>query len=332
VITIANRIAALVEEPIPLAAGDVVVTASIGIAVATGISDRPETLLRDADAAVYQAKARGRRRFELFDHEMRARAVQRTRTENELRRGIENDELRLLYQPIVNPLDMRVDAVEALVRWEHPRRGLLQPNQFIPVAEETLLINDLGSWVLREVCVQSVRWERALPDHRTLSIAVNLSARQLPYPDFEDTVRQILEDTGAEPKNLWFELTETALMDPAPQVPEVLSRLRELGFHLAIDDFGTGYSSLSHLKEFRFDELKIDRGFVHGLGLDAEDSSIVAAIVSLARNLRLLAVAEGVETAEQSDALQALGCDLAQGFYFSGPVPAGRREPVLRSA
>jgi diguanylate cyclase (GGDEF)-like protein len=322
VVTIANRIGRSISEPISLEAGEVVVTTSIGIAAARGIGDRPEVLLRDADAAVYRAKERGRDRLEFFDQRMRARLLSRSRRETELRHAIDAGELRLHYQPLVVMDDLRVERVEALVRWEHPRRGLLLPREFIPVAEETGFIVDLGSWVLREACCQTVRWEHAFPDQRSTSIAVNVSPRQLDHPDFEDTVWQIVEETGAEPKNLWFEITETAFMDPAPPVLEMLGRLRELGIHLAIDDFGTGYSSLSHLRQFRIDELKVDQTFVQGLERDAEDSSIVAAVVNLAHNLGLSAVAEGVETAEQSRRVQLVGCDLAQGFYFAAPEPA----------
>lgn len=330
VVTIANRIGRSISEPISLEAGEVVVTTSIGIAAARGIRDRPEVLLRDADAAAYRAKERGRDRFEFFDQRMRARLLRRSRRESELRHAIDEGELRLYYQPLVLVDDLRVGRVEALVRWEHPRLGLLLPREFIPVAEETGFIVDLGSWVLREACCQTVRWEHASPDQRSISIAVNVSPRQLDHPDFEDTVWQILEETGAEPKNLWFEITETAFMDPARPVLEMLGRLRECGIHLAIDDFGTGYSSLSHLRQFRIDELKVDQTFVQGLERDGEDSSIVAAVVNLAHNLGLSAVAEGVETAEQFRRVQLVGCDLAQGFYFAAPEPASLKGTSTR--
>jgi diguanylate cyclase (GGDEF)-like protein len=330
VVSIAERIGRSISEPISLEAGAVVVTTSIGIAAARGIGDQPEVLLRDADAAVYRAKDRGRDRFEFFDQRMRARLLRRSRRESELRHAIDAGELRLCYQPLVVVDDLRVGRVEALVRWEHPRLGLLLPREFIPVAEETGFIVDIGSWVLREACCQTVRWEHASPDRRSTSIAVNVSPRQLDDPDFEDRVWQTLEETGAEPKNLWFEITETAFMDPARPVLEMLGRLRELGIHLAIDDFGTGYSSLSHLRQFRIDELKVDQTFVQGLERDAVDSSIVAAVVNLAHNLGLSAVAEGVETAEQFGRVQLVGCDLAQGFYFAAPEPASLNGPATR--
>jgi predicted signal transduction protein with EAL and GGDEF domain len=322
VVAIANRILRAVAKPIPLETGEIVITTSIGIAAARGVGDRPEMLLRDADAAVYRAKELGRDRFEIFDQPMRARLLARSATESELRHAIEADELVLHYQPLVAAADMRVERVEALVRWEHPERGLLLPRDFIPTAEELGLIVDLGQWVLREACQQTVRWERAAPDQGPCSVAVNVSPRQLDHPDFEHDVLRILNETGAEPKNLWFEITETSLMDPAPTVLEMLGRMREIGIHLAIDDFGTGFSSLSHLRRLSIDELKVDQIFIQGLGRNEDDSSIVAAVVHLAHDMGLTAVAEGVETLDQARRVQLTGCDLAQGFYYAPPAPA----------
>jgi diguanylate cyclase (GGDEF)-like protein len=328
VVTIAKRIGRSISEPISLEAGEVVVTTSIGIAAARGIGDQPEVLLRDADAAVYRAKDRGRDRFEFCDQRMRARLLRRSRRESELRHAIDAGELRLYYQPLVVVDDLRVRRVEALVRWEHPRLGLLLPREFIPVAEETGFIVDLGSWVLREACCQAVRWEHASPDQRSISIAVNVSPRQLDHPDFEDTVWQIVEETGAEPKNLWFEITETAFMDPAPPVLEMLGRLRELGIHLAIDDFGTGYSSLAALHRLPVDAVKIDRSFVTSAGEDGSDA-IVRAIVALAASLSIDVIAEGIERPEQRDRLRALGCRYGQGFLFSRPLASDEMEALL---
>lgn len=242
----------------------------------------------------------------------------------ELRDAIESDQLRLYYQPLVAADDLRVERVEALVRWEHPRRGLLLPREFIPMVEELGLIVDLGAWVLREACRQIVRWERAAPDRGPCCVAVNVSPRQLDHPEFEHDVLRILDETGVEPKNLWFEITETSLMDPAPAVLEMLARLREIGIHLAIDDFGTGFSSLTHLRQLSIDELKVDQTFIQGLGRNEDDSSIVTAVVHLAHNMGLTAVAEGVETLDQSRRVQMIGCDLAQGFYYAPPAPASR--------
>ncbi len=328
-VTIAKRVAAALSEPIPLQTGEIVITTSIGISMSKGLADRPQELIRDADAAVYRAKERGRARYELFDHDMRLRAIRRLETENDLRRALEAGELRVYYQPLVRLDSQRVESMEALVRWEHPQRGLLAPASFIPVAEETGLIADLGEWVLQEACRQSVRWERRSVGRRPVTMAVNLSARQLARPEFEESLRRILEETGADPTHLALEITETLLVDAAAPTLVTLQRLRELGVHLSIDDFGTGYSSLTYLKQFHVDSLKVDRSFVRGLGRDPEDSSIVTAVVNLAHGLGLTAVAEGVETESQLDQLQDLGCDLGQGFHFSPPRPAEALDLVV---
>jgi EAL domain-containing protein (putative c-di-GMP-specific phosphodiesterase class I) len=235
----------------------------------------------------------------------RGRPGKRLRTENELRRGIEIGDLCLHFQPVVSVEDGRIRSLEALVRWNHPQRGVLLPEEFIPVAEETGLIVPLGSWVIEEACRQAASWRPVNPGHDVPRILVNLSARQLARPDFEDTVLRALRETGLEPSALTLEITETVLMDASPATLGLLSRLREAGVHLAIDDFGTGYSSLNYLKRFPVDALKVDRSFVNGLGRDPEDSAIVAAVVSLAHALGLSAVAEGVETTDQLRQLAA---------------------------
>ncbi|MGH2579267.1 MAG: putative bifunctional diguanylate cyclase/phosphodiesterase, partial [Actinomycetota bacterium] len=284
-VTIADRLANAVAKPIHLDTSEVVVTTSMGIAIAKGAADSPESIVRNADAAVYRAKERGRARYELFDHDMRARTVKRLRTENELGRAIEVGDMRLLYQPLVHLEDRRVQSFEALVRWEHPERGVLAPEEFIPVAEETGLIAPLGVWVLEEACRQAAGWCSANGDGPAPTITVNLSARQLVRADFDETVRKVLCEAGLDPPSLTFEITETVLMDAAPSTLHMLHKLRELGVHLAIDDFGTGYSSLHYIKLFHVDVLKVDRSFVSGLGRNPEDSAIVTAIVSLAHAL-----------------------------------------------
>jgi diguanylate cyclase (GGDEF)-like protein/PAS domain S-box-containing protein len=321
-IDIAERLARAVAEPIGLEAGEIVVTTSVGIAIAHGTADRPEAIVRDGDAAAYRAKERGRARWELYDHEMRRRADKRLRTQNELRRGIESGHLVLHFQPLVRLDDGQIRSVEALVRWDHPERGLLPPEEFIPVAEETGLIGPLGSWVLEEACRQAATWSPSAQADDAPAITVNLSARQLARPDFEDTVARILEETSLDSTRLMFEITETVLMEQAPYILGVLGRLRDIGVHLAIDDFGTGYSSLNYLKRFPVDALKVDRSFVDGLGRDPEDSAIVAAVVDLAHARGLSAIAEGVETKEQLKQVRRVGCDMAQGYYFARPQPA----------
>jgi diguanylate cyclase (GGDEF)-like protein len=328
-IRVAERVARAVGEPVDLDASDVVVTTSVGIALATGATDGPEVLLRHADAALYRAKERGKARCELFDDDMRIRAQARLHTERELRRALAFGEFRLHYQPLVLLTGGRIESVEALVRWDHPQRGILLPDDFVPLAEETGLIRGLGIWVLRESCMQAVRWAAAAPD-RPFRVAVNLSPRQLARREFEADVAAVFAETGVNPNNLAFEITETMLIDKDGPTVAVLLRLKELGVRLLIDDFGTGYSSLGYLKRFQVDGLKVDRSFVQSLGTDPKDSSIVASVVNLAHGLGLSAVAEGVETAQQLAELRRLGCDLAQGYFFSPPRPAEAIDDLLR--
>ncbi len=313
-IDVAERLLEVIEAPIELNGEDQHLSASIGIAIA-GPGDSPETLLRDADAAMYQAKDRGKGRWELFDEEMRSSARTRLETENALHRALERDELRVYYQPIIELPGETCSGAEALVRWQHPDRGLVAPDAFINLAEETGLIVPIGAWVLEESCRQLVEWRDAGLVSPTFSIAVNLSARQLAQPDLVDAVAAALERTGAPPEHVCLEITESVLM--AETTIEALDALRALGVSLSIDDFGTGYSSLGYLRRFPVDTVKVDRSFVEGLGTEAEDTAIVAAVVGLGHALGLSVVAEGVETEQQLAELRAMGCDRAQGFWFA---------------
>lgn len=319
---LARRIAEVLRPPITVASGEVFTTASIGITLSNRSDDRPDNLLRDADAAMYAAKERGRDRHELFDQALRHRASTRLRLENDLRRGIERGELRLLYQPSVRLDTGAVSGVEALVRWEHPERGLVAPGEFIPLAEETGLIVPIGSWVLEEACRQAERWRALRPGQPPLLTTVNLSARQLIGADLLNTVARILSATHVDPATICLEITETVLMEDVDFYTEALLGLKALGVRLGIDDFGTGYSSLTYLKRFPVSVLKIDQSFVRGLGRDHYDAAIVRAVIDLARVLALEVVAEGVETAEHLAELRSLGCHIAQGYYFSRPQPA----------
>jgi EAL domain-containing protein (putative c-di-GMP-specific phosphodiesterase class I) len=249
-----------------------------------------------------------------------------------LRRSIADGHLRLHYQPIVMLEDGRILGHEALVRWAHPTRGLIPPDQFITIAEESGLIVPLGAWVLREACLQAKRFQRRDPRWSQLTMSVNLSGRQLGQPDLAELVASALRDAGLEPQHLELEMTESVLMDDASATITILERLKALGLHLGVDDFGTGYSSLAYLRRFPVDVLKIDRSFVDGLGRDLEDSAIVAALVSLADTLGLTTIAEGVETELQRDSLLMLGCMRAQGYLFSRPVTAEVAEAALDRA
>jgi diguanylate cyclase (GGDEF)-like protein/PAS domain S-box-containing protein len=320
-VVIAKRVLAAIRRPIEVDGDELFTTASMGIAVweAIGPSDggaMAEALVRDADTAMYRAKARGRDRYEIFDEDLRTQATAKFHLETFLRRAVELGELEVHYQPEIDLATGRLAGAEALVRWRHPVEGLLEAKTFIDLAEESGLILDVGSWVLKEACRQAGEWKR--DEGRELgTLRVNLSPRQIAHPDLLDTVVQALELGGLEPSSLCLEITETALMSDAAASLSVLSSLRSLGVELAIDDFGTGYSSLSYLKRFPVTVLKIDRSFVDGLGHDPDDTAIAGAIVSLGRSLGLSIVAEGVETERHLHELRRLGCDRAQGYLFS---------------
>jgi diguanylate cyclase (GGDEF)-like protein/PAS domain S-box-containing protein len=333
---IAERIAHALTRPFDLEDDEVLLATSVGIALSSGPGDTPETLLRDADAAMYRAKESGRNRYEVFDSSMRVQAVERLDMEQALRRALGRSEFRLFYQPVLDMETGTVVGVEALLRWDHPERGLLRPAEFISLAEETGLILPIGTWALQEACRQAQIWREADPDQPPLTIAVNLSARQLAQPDVADMVAEALESTGTDPGQVWLEITESVLTGETDVTVGALRALKALGVRLSVDDFGTGYSSLLYLKRFPVDTLKVDRSFVAGLGTNADDTAIVAGVVGLAQTLGLTAIAEGVETEKQRAALQALGCDLAQGYLFGYPEPAEDRgelpDPALASA
>jgi EAL domain-containing protein (putative c-di-GMP-specific phosphodiesterase class I) len=314
-----------VIRPMVVRGTEMFVGASVGIALAASGDELPEELLRDADAAMYHAKELGRGRVEVFDDTMRTRALAAHATENAMHRAMERGEFRLFFQPIVGLSDARCVGAEALLRWQHPERGLIGPAEFVPMAEETGMIVPIGQWVIEEAARHAARWQLEHPER--FQVAINLSARQLVHPDLADRVADVIAQTGVEPSNLCFEITESVLMDDAESVIDVIARVRSLGVQLAIDDFGTGYSSLGYLKRFPVDSVKIDRSFVSGLGDDAGDAAIVSAVIGLAHALGLRVTAEGVETEEQLTALIDLDCDEAQGYFFSPPQPA----PDLRS-
>ena len=321
-IEIAERISQAIAAPYPLGAGDAFVSTSVGIAIASGPEQDAEVLIREADTAMYRAKQRGGARHELYDADMRARALRRLETENALRRGLEHDEFRVLYQPVVAVAGRSVVGVEALLRWEHPELGITSPGDFLGLAEDTSLIVPIGMWALEEALRQGQRWRQMRPDSAPLQIAVNVTRHQLSQPGFVDSVVSALGATATEPQLLCLELSEGALVDNGRSPVPALAELRKRGVRLALDDFGTGYSSLRQLRTFPVDALKVDPSFVGALGERLEDSQVVAAIVDLAHALGFSAVAEGVETEDQLDGLRALRCDLAQGTYLGVPMPA----------
>jgi diguanylate cyclase (GGDEF)-like protein len=316
-IAIAERIAAELDAPFAVGGDEVFVRTSVGIALATAPGARPEALIRDADAAMYRAKERGGGVYEVFDDQMRERAVRRMETENALHRALDRGEFVMHYQPIVQMATGALHGVEALARWEHPQRGLVMPGEFIEAAEETGLIIMLGAWAFEAACRQSAAWGGPT------MMSVNLSARQCGHPELVATFGEILRRTGADPASVCLEITETALMEDVDTSTATLSALKELGLTLALDDFGTGYSSLRALQHFPVDVVKIDRSFIAPIEHDPQEAAIVAAVISLSHALGLRTVAEGIETIAQVDRLRALGCDLAQGFYFAKPAPPG---------
>ena len=331
-VRVAERVQRALLSPFVLERKEHVITASIGIVLASGADRDAEGLLRDADIAMYRAKQRGPGHWEMFDEELRNRALERVATERELRHALDTGQLRLHYQPIVTLDGGTLQSVEALVRWQHPERGLLPPGEFIPIAEESALILQIGAWTLKEACEQAHRWRARFGDRAPLPVSVNVSARQLAQPDLPEIVRQVLAETGVSATDLAIEVTETALIEDSSVPAASLRALKSLGVKILLDDFGTGYSSLSHLQRFPIDALKIDRSFVMHLGTEEDKRAIVRAIVAMASALGLGVVAEGVETAEQAADALALGCALAQGYLFARPGPATEIDSMILRA
>ncbi len=321
-LAVARRVIAAITEPIVVDDDtELVLHASAGVVLASTADDDSARMLRDADAALSVAKRGGRNRVEVFDDAMRTEALARLALDNDLHRAVRDQEFEVFYQPLVQFDGAAVIGFEALVRWRHPTKGLLEPAGFIDRAEASGLIVPIGTWVIEEVCRQAASWQTATPELEPLVVSVNLSARQLAHPDLVDTVANAIVASGIAPSTLALEVTESMLMDDPELCADVLHSLRALGVQLAIDDFGTGQSSLGYLKHLPVDCLKIDQTFVEGLGHDPDDTAIVDAVVRLGHALGLAVTAEGIETDEQLRELQALGCDIGQGFYFARPQP-----------
>ena len=327
---VAERLQTRISEPFKIDNYEVFTTASIGIVNSSNVIRNAEDFLRDADAAMYRAKESGKARYEIFDREMHVRNMNLLQVETDLRHAVERKQFEVLYQPIVNLETGAIREFEALIRWRHPVHGLVNPNEFINVAEETGLIIPIGKWIIEESCRQVVRWQSKVAD--PLSVSVNLSAKQLMHPNLTSQVKDVLLETGLTPSQLKLEVTETNVMEHAERALSVLTSLNELGISLSTDDFGTGYSSLSYLQRFPFDRLKIDRSFIDKMDGNDKGTAIVKTILMLGENLGIEVVAEGIETQEQLDMLRALGCRLGQGYLFSRPVAAKAVEKLLRDA
>ncbi len=326
--SVANRILESLADPFNLDGHEVFVSASIGIAQSDGGYSRPQDVLRDADTAMYRAKAKGKSCYEVFDAAMHARAVKLLQVENDLRRAIDRQEFEVHYQPIIQIDTGRVSAFEALIRWRHPERGLVSPADFIPLAEETGLIIQIGRWVLEEACRQAAQWNATQPDS-PININVNLSGKQFSQSVLVEQVVEALKESGLPAQHLILEITESVVMENPEATITALHRLKALGLQLHIDDFGTGYSSLAYLQRFPVDTMKIDRSFVARMLEHSENAEIIRTIVHLAHSLNMKVTAEGIENAEQLAQLEGLECENAQGYFFSRPLDSKAATALL---
>ena len=322
-IRVAQRIAEDLREPFTVDDFQVSVSTSIGITLGTAqANDDPEGMLREADAAMFRAKEQGPGRYAVFDPAMQTRAQERLELEAELRRALEQGEFVLYYQPEVSLHDGKMVGFEALLRWQHPERGLLKPSAFVPLAEETDLITPIGRWVLEEACQQAKRWEEERPLASPMTMEINLSSKQLRRQGLVRTVEEALARADLEAHTLALDMTETVLIRTSEDNTQALDALKEMGVRLGLDDFGTGYSSLSYLKRLPVDRVKVDKSFVKGLGENATDTALVRMIIDLCHTLGVEIVAEGIETSDQATLLRDMGCDLGQGYYFARPLRA----------
>ncbi len=328
-IRVAEHIQGELSAPFTLDQNTAFATASIGIALSTQGYESAEDVLRDADTAMYRAKDGGKARYEVFDQTMHTRAISLLHLENDLRRAVDEGQFLIHYQPIMALGTGTLTGFEALVRWQHPERGLISPVEFIPVAEETGLIVAIGRWVLEEACCQTREWQKVSPVNRNLTISVNLSGKQVMQPDLIEQVGEALHKADLDPHCLKLEITESVIMENAEAANRMLRQLRALGVQLSIDDFGTGYSSLSYLHRFPVNYLKVDRSFVSRMGEGDNDTEIVRTICTLAHNLGMEVIAEGIEREEQNEQLKVLGCEYGQGYLYSRPVDADTARAML---
>jgi diguanylate cyclase (GGDEF)-like protein len=324
----AQRVAKRIAEPFTINGRQVFTSVSIGIAHGNPKYKEAQDILRDADIAMYYAKE-NQKNFVIFDQKMHTRAVTLLQLETDLRYAVERDELELYYQPIIGLDEVKLTGFEALVRWNHPQRGLVPPNEFIPMSEDTGLIIPITLWVLRTACLQIVEWQRRAPENESLAISVNLSGKHFAHPDLVGQIETILKETVLKPTCLKLEITESAVMENAENAIAMLKQIRDIGVQLSIDDFGTGYSSLSYLHRFPINTLKVDRSFVGSMEDGSENGEIVRTVIALAKALNLDVVAEGIETIHQLHQLRILGCEHGQGYLFSRPLPALEIDPIL---
>jgi diguanylate cyclase (GGDEF)-like protein len=328
---VAHRVRQALVRPFDVDGEKLWLTACVGLALNDSNIESASELQRDAEAALLRAQASGPGHHVLLDRSTRAAHATRDELVQRLRAALRLGQFRLRYQPLVSTTDGHMVGVEALLRWEDPLRGQVQPDDFVPLLEETGLIVGVGAWVLEEACRQAAVWRRSGPPGADLVVSVNVAPRQLAQPDFAATVHRALETTGANPRQLCLEITEAALIEDVDRVRRELGKVRELGVRLAVDDFGTGYSSVGYVRQFPLDSVKIDKSFVQGLTAGAEDAAIAQAIIKMAHALGLTTVAEGVESADELARLQQLGCDYVQGFYFAAPLTADAVDGLMRA-
>ena len=330
-VEIAKRLQKSLKSPFEIKGNDIYAPASFGIVLNTRIYDDPEIIIRNADAAMYHAKEKGRSQFKIFDKTLHEKALSLLQIETDLRKAIANKEFDLYYQPIVSLDNISIIGFEALIRWNHPTQGLVYPDSFIPVAEETGLIIPIGRWVLKKACRDLRRWDEQVKSKLPLFMSVNISSKQFLRPSLIDDIKEILDETGLPPDQLKLEITETALMEDVHETIPLIQRLKDLGVQIVIDDFGTGYSSMSYLQQLPIDTLKVDQSFISRIENNSDDESknIVETIVSLALKLGLKVVAEGVETNKQHSVLSQMNCQMAQGFLFSKPLEKKKMDALI---
>jgi EAL domain-containing protein (putative c-di-GMP-specific phosphodiesterase class I) len=324
---VADKILHTLRQPLNISGHQLVVTTSIGITIVPQDGTDPNSLMKNADLAMYRAKDHGRNTYHFYSEEMNTNAIKRLRTEYELRRALERNEFVLHYQPKVRLADQQIVGVECLIRWEHPERGLLAPYEFIEVAEETGAIVDMGTWIIQEAC--RTGQELSEQAKRNFQIAVNISPRQFRDPNLVATIRRNLRESGLNPSTLELEITETMLMGDVEAANTTVRQLHELGVRMAIDDFGTGYSSLNYLKKFPINTVKVDRSFIMDIPESADDKAITSAVIAMAHRLNMEVVAEGVETHEQLNFLLEHDCEYAQGFLFAKPLSLDNLRPMI---
>ncbi len=329
---VADQILKALSFPFQLKRQEVFINASIGITLSNLNYEQPEYLLRDADTAMYRAKTLGKGQYQIFDAEMHNAAIQVLQLENDLRRAVNQQEFIVHYQPIVALTTGKIVGFEALLRWHHPRQGLISPSLFIPIAEETGLINPIGNWVLREACYQLQQWHHQRLTDYPLTMSVNLSARQFAQPDLIEQIDIILGETQLNPQSLKLEITESVIMKNSQPIKVIFQQLQERQIQLCIDDFGTGYSSLSYLHHFPIDNIKIDRSFISSLSGNSDNLGLISAIMNIAQALKMSVTAEGIETTQQLEQLRVLNCDFGQGYLFSKPLDGKKATNLIKSA